>query len=125
MNAPCKITLVVCLLLTAACGDDDDDEEELPEVDCDAGTIPTYAEIKTTSFAKCTTCHASTLQGSTARMEAPVDVNFDTYGAAKTHAEHAAEEVNGGAMPPQGQPQPTEQEKQDLYRWALCGTPES
>lgn len=121
MKVSCLITLSACLVLTQACGDD---KEKLPEVDCDAGATPTYAELKTTTFAKCTNCHASTLLGSTARMDAPVDVNFDTYAAAKTHGEHGADEVNEGAMPPAGQPDLTAQEKDDLYRWVQCGTPE-
>ena len=106
--------------LTVACSDDDDD---LPEVDCDAGPVPTYTEIKTPVFGKCTVCHSSTLTGPQ-RVDAPADVNFDTYAAAKAEAEEAAEEVNEGEMPPTGFPAPSAAEQQLLYKWALCGTPE-
>jgi len=96
-------------------------EEELPEIDCNTVTVPTYSEV--TIWPKCTSCHASTLTGD-ARNDAPEDVNFDTYEAAKEHAEKAVEEVFEGKMP---EPDPsiiTEEEKQSLYAWGLCGTPE-
>lgn len=97
--------------------------EDLPEVDCKEGTIPTFAEIKTGALAKCTTCHSTQLAG-TARVNAPPSVNFDTYAAAKAEAKEAASEVNEGAMPPAGLPELSASEKDALYKWALCGTPE-
>jgi uncharacterized membrane protein len=120
MKRLCTITLVSFFALAQACGSDG---EDVPDVDCDAGTIPTYSEIKTTSFAKCTTCHSSSLKGA-ARQDAPDSVNFDSYAAAKAEAKQATIEVNAGAMPIAGQPKLTEDEKQDLYKWGLCGTPE-
>lgn len=98
-------------------------EEELPEVDCSTGTVPKYSELKATVFAKCTVCHDSAKSG-TARVEAPNDVNYDMYATAKAKAEKAAAEVDEGAMPPKPFPALSDADKQLLYKWALCGTPE-
>jgi hypothetical protein len=47
--------------------------------------------------------------------------NFDTEAAAEKHAEEAAAEVYGGAMPPKDSGlTPTSGEKKTLYEWALC-----
>jgi uncharacterized membrane protein len=119
MKGLCLIVFCCSLSIAQACGDGGD---SLPEVDC-SGTIPTYSHIKTTSFAKCTICHASAIKGA-ARVDAPASINFDMYADAKAEAKGAASEVNGGAMPPAGYPKLSDEEKQALYKWALCGTPE-
>ena len=93
--------------------------DELPEVDCNAAPIPTFQQV--TIWPKCTNCHSSTLTGAD-RMSAPVGVDFDTYASASAHAEKAAEEVYEGEMPRLGTA--TAEEKDSLYRWALCGTPQ-
>lgn len=116
MNKNLRIGLVVAVALgvLGACGGDD---EELPTVDC-TGTVPKYDDVA--AFDKCVTCHSSELSGS-ARKDAPADVNFDTESAARKNAEKAAEEVNGGAMPPPSSGiKLTNEEKDDLYKWALC-----
>ena len=97
-------------------------KEELPEVDCETVTVPTYAEV--TGLNKCTTCHSSTLTTPADRNDAPHGYNFDTYDGAVEHATKMVEEVYGGDMPPAGEPDMTEAEKDQLYAWALCGTPE-
>ena len=114
--------MLLSLTVLAGCGGDDE-EEELPDVDCGEGTIPTYAEV--TAFDTCTLCHSSQLTGED-RSEAPTSINFDTYEAAKKYAEDAAAEVHEGAMPPADSAAPalTAEEKDMLYKWALCGTPE-
>ena len=106
------LTFVVMVsILLAACGSD------LPDVDC-SGTIPAFDDVK--ALDKCATCHSSKLTGS-ARRDAPGDVNFDTEAAARSKAEDAAEEVNGGDMPPEGSGITlTAEEKDALYKWALC-----
>jgi uncharacterized membrane protein len=110
-----------CLGLAAlapACGD----SESKPEVDCQSGPIPTYSEVAVLTT-NCANCHSTGKTGA-ARENAPVAVNFDTYDAAKKSAEQAVIEVYGGSMPPAGKAAPTEAQKQALYKWALCGTPQ-
>jgi len=98
-------------LLISACG------SSLPDVDC-SGTVPAYSEV--TALEKCSMCHSSELSGS-ARRGAPGDVNYNTESAADAKAEDAASEVNGGDMPPSGSNITlSEDEKQALYKWALC-----
>ena len=93
--------------------------DELPEVDCAAAPIPTFQQV--TIWPKCTNCHSSTRTGAD-RNAAPVGVDFDTYASASAHAEKAAEEVNEGEMPKTGTA--TAEEKDSLFRWALCGKPQ-
>ncbi len=109
--------LLVAAFLMACGGGNEESAEELPDVDC-SGTIPTFSQV--TAFVTCVNCHTSTAID---REDAPEGIDFDTYAAAKAHAEDAAAEVFEGAMPPS----PYElnaSEKQNLYLWALCGTPE-
>jgi uncharacterized membrane protein len=120
MKRICTIALFAAMAMAQACGSDG---EDLPTVDCQSGTIPTYTEIKTTALAKCTSCHASAVKGDL-RVQAPESVNFDTFAAAKAEAKQAAIEVNAGAMPPAGLTPLSAEEKEALYRWALCGTKE-
>ena len=106
--------------LVWGCGGDDE-EEELPEVDCDGG-VPTYAEVD--AFEKCTVCHSSEKMGAE-RQDANEEFNFDTYAAAKHEPEEVAHEVFEGAMPPpESMITLTDEEKEGLYLWTLCGTPE-
>ena len=90
---------------------------DLPDVDC-SGTIPAYADVA--AFEKCSTCHSSQRSGS-ARQGAPSSVNYDTESSARGKAEDAASEVNGGDMPPKNSGITlSADEKQALYKWALC-----
>ena len=143
--------LSLCLALAAAaCGDDDAavrddagrghegddggldatddgsaprdmDAGEGPSADCNQA-IPSFGEVQI--FAKCLGCHATEVTGS-ARQGAPPSANLDDYDSAAAVAERAALYVFHGIMPP-----PvtgitvTEAEKEQLYLWALCGTPE-
>lgn len=76
------------------------------------------------AFDKCTLCHASDVSGD-ARQGAPADDNWDEYEEAAEHAEEIAHEVSEGEMPPEdSQITLTAGEKEQLYLWALCGTPE-
>lgn len=105
------------LFAAFGCGSDAEGGD-LPEVDCSAQVV-TFAQVD--AFDKCVRCHSSKLEGS-ARNGAAVAVNFDSYEAAKASAEEAAHEVHEGAMPPSGSGvMLTENETQQLYRWALCG----
>ena len=112
-----------CLTLAIGCGDDSEEEGEvgeLPEVDC-SGDVPKYAEV--TAFEVCANCHSSTKSGAD-RNSAPPEDNFDTYASAEKGATEAVEEVFGGDMPPAGTFTLTEDQKQQLYLWALCGAQE-
>ena len=109
-------TLVIGASLFAACGGNSEDET-LPDVDC-TGTVPAFEDV--TALTKCAMCHSSKLSGAS-RKSAPADINFDTKAAADAHAEKAASEVNGGSMPPAGSGITlSNDEKQALYKWALC-----
>lgn len=111
------LTLLSVLHMMGCSGDDDDDA--MAEVDC-SSDVPTFAEV---SFAACTGCHASDLSGA-ARNSAPSSVNFDDYEAARASAARAVDAVQRGAMPPAGSGSTlSDAEKQELYRWGLCGTP--
>ncbi len=116
--------LTLALLLSAsllpAC-DDGGGGHDGPDIDCTTATVPKFAEM--TAWAKCTTCHSSTLT-SDARRGAPMDVNYDTYAGAKAKAQLAMDEVYAGEMPLPGNPELTEEEKTQIYTWASCDTPQ-
>lgn len=112
--------------LGAGCKSTDEDNgqsslsELMAQVDCATGPVPTYNEVAI--FTKCAACHSSQLMGP-ARREAPPDINFDSFDGADAHATKAATEAYEGAMPPAGSGiTVTEEEKQQLYRWSLCGS---
>ena len=118
---------VTCLLLVAAlaaCGSEDEEDEgaDLPEVDC-SGDVPAFDEV--TAFSQvCADCHSTTLSGDD-RNGAPSTINWDDYDSAKANAEHGAEEVFEGEMPPEGSGATlTEAQKEEIYLWSLCDTPE-
>lgn len=113
----------LCFVATlAACGSEDEEEENLPEVDC-SQQVPTFAEV--TAFSQvCSDCHSTALSGED-RNDAPANINFDNYESAKANAEHGAEEVFEGEMPPEGSGATlTEAQKEEIYLWSLCDTPE-
>ncbi len=124
------------VVLTAGCSSDTQDpptsESMLPAVDCAMETVPKFADV--TIFSKtCVTCHSSTKTGAERKgmgmEEAPSDINFDTYAAAKASAMKAADELfedARGAMPPEdsGLAVATEAEKHAVLVWAKCGTPQ-
>lgn len=101
---------------SAACGGDDGN---LPTIDCNAVTPPSFANVAVLDT--CTACHSSALSGG-ARFGAPAGINYDTYAAAVASADDGVSEVYGGTMPPGGSV--PEADKQDFYAWALCGTPQ-
>jgi uncharacterized membrane protein len=125
------LSLALLCLALPACdsgGDDDDDdgaaeghEHTAPEVDCATVTAPSFSEMS--AWSKCTNCHSSTLTEA-ARNAAPVGVDFDTFASARSSAEHAMEEVYTDRMPLPGHPALTDAERDQIYNWASCGTPE-
>lgn len=95
------------------------DKGGVDQIDCASADVPAFADVSI--WPSCTGCHASTLEGAD-REGAPVNINFDVYETAKTYADDASNEVAEGGMPPSGSV--TEEQKQSLYTWAQCGTPE-
>ncbi len=134
-NLLLSLLLMLGLAVSVACGDSgsgetdgedshgesdgDDGHDSYPEVDCDAVEVKGYSEM--TIWDSCTGCHSSGLMGAD-RSDAPVGVDFDTFEAAMAEIEHAASDVAAGAMPPGGGL--SDAEKNELYVWARCGTPE-
>src|SRR5690606_22364497 len=97
------LALLLSPLALAACGETGDDEgggTDTAGNECAAAPAPKFSEM-TAVWAKCTTCHASSLEGA-ARSAAPVGVDFDTHAAAKAKADAALTRVEAGTMPPQG-----------------------
>lgn len=90
-------------------------------IDCNSGAVPKFSELS--GLSKCTSCHSSTLSGAE-RADAPGDVNFDTYAAAREEAVEAVEELETDSMPPAGSPELTSAEIEAIRRWSACGTPE-
>jgi uncharacterized membrane protein len=87
------------------------------DVQCGDDT-PSYDEVAV--FNVCVHCHSSANTG-TARNSAPAAINFDTEASAQTHAAEAVHVVMLGAMPPRATGITlTDEEKQQLYQWAMC-----
>lgn len=118
-----KSALVFALgLVVSACSSNSSKSDDTADtaVDCAKDKAATFASL--TGFDKCTTCHSSTLTGA-GRSDAPVGIDFDTYELAKANANEAVSELDEGAMPPAGSPQPTDAEAKAIVVWATCGTP--
>jgi uncharacterized membrane protein len=111
------------LLACSAGGDDghsaDAAASEPSALECE-GSVPAFQDVA--AFAVCTSCHSSENQGA-AREGAPSSINFDRYADASRNADRAAGMVKAGLMPPS----PlylTNAEKQELYLWARCDSPQ-
>jgi len=115
-------TIVVIPLLAGCGGGDDTEDPGPPGVDCEAVDVPTFAEVS--AFDVCTNCHNSALTGPD-RNGAPVGYNFDVYESAAAHASEMVTQVSGGFMPPPSSGfSITTAQKDELFAWAECGTPE-
>jgi uncharacterized membrane protein len=107
-------------------GSSSTESADLPSVDCSANPAPTFTEMQAGAFGKCEQCHSSSKTGAD-RHDAPAGVNFDQYDSAKAWSMEAATFVHDGVMPPND---PTvrvtlsDAEKQAIYAWAQCGTPQ-
>ncbi len=89
------------------------------QVDCKAITVPKYAEM--TAWAKCTSCHSTTLNGPS-RAAAPPNITSDKSDDGVMDADLARSEVERGAMPPGGGL--SADEKAQIVDWASCDTPQ-
>lgn len=135
------VLLVLSSLVFAGCGDDhdhDDHDHDDHTHGHDAGpasgsTCPDDSTLTYDNFGRefmesyCTRCHDSQKTGD-ARMDAPLDHDFDTVEGVRDMADHidtyAAAGPNGvnTFMPPDGD-LPTEQERRRLGEWLACGAP--
>lgn len=119
LRLPFALLALLALLLPAC--DSGGGGNDGPNIDCTTATVPKFAAM--TAWAKCTTCHSSTL-ASDARRGAPAGINYDNYADARTHAQLAMDQVYAGEMPLPGNPELTEEEKTQIYTWASCETPQ-
>lgn len=85
-------------------------------------SVPTFSEAQVGIFSHCVVCHSSSLSGA-ARHDALATVNFDTYDAAVSALQLALPAVKGRTMPPPRGEGITNTDRNQLYEWALCGTP--
>jgi uncharacterized membrane protein len=115
-----SFALFTALALPVCDSSDDDEHGDGPNVDCAAVTTPKFSEM--TAWTKCTACHSSSLAAGS-RAGAPPGIDFDTYAAAKANAQTAMDEVFHGDMPLPGSPALSEDEKNQIYNWASCDTP--
>jgi uncharacterized membrane protein len=121
-----KITASLLLLIAAtACGSDDEGGPELPEVDCENNPVPTYAEVEVFQQETdlCTQCHYSELSGMQ-RNNAPSAINVNVYASASQYADMIVKAVYSGRMPPPEDYTITDAQKEQIYLWGLCGTPQ-
>ncbi len=124
-NRTLFIVLVATGSMSVALSTGCSDDTSTGGVDC-SGTVKGYAEL-TSAFSRCTNCHSSTLVGS-ARNAAPVGSDYDTYDGAKQQAnatppKDLVSRVEDGTMPFAGYPPFQGTEKEDMIKWASCGTP--
>jgi len=117
--------LTASSLLLAGCGGGDgggSDDTDEPRIDCDNETVSSYAEVR--AFDVCTNCHSSENEG-VERNGAPPSLNFDSHDGAAAAAPRIVDQVSMGSMPPASSGfSLTADEKDELFVWAECGTPE-
>jgi hypothetical protein len=114
------LALALAPLFVVGCGSDDGNGTGIPEVDC-SEPVPRFAEVL--AFPRtCNSCHSVAISDDDPRRMAPPGMNFDLYSSAVEYAEEAAITVNEGTMPVTGGIRTSD--KEDLYLWALCGTPQ-
>lgn len=110
------------LLLPGCGGEDGEGTNDTSEIDCDSETVPSYTEVR--AFDVCTNCHSSENEGAE-RNGAPPSLNFDSYEGAADAAPRIVNQVSMGSMPPASSGfSLMPEEKDELFMWAECGTPE-
>ena len=90
-----------------------------PEVDCNQA-IPSFTQVAAFPTT-CNECHTVLIADDDPRRDAPPGMNFDVYASAAENAERIAISVNEGTMPPSGGI--LYSQEQQLFLWAMCGTP--
>jgi len=125
MQRLASLVLGALLLFLPGCGGADgegSEDSEAPEIDCEHETVPTYAQVR--AFNVCTNCHSTANEG-LERNGAPPSLNFDVYAIASDAAPRIVNQVSMGNMPPASSGfSLTAEEKDELFVWAECGTPE-
>ena len=82
------------------------------------GTAPSYqATVAPIINARCLTCHSPGGQQSS--------LPFQTYSQVYTQRSAILNQVYSCNMPPVPNPRPTEQERQELLMWLVCGAPQN
>jgi len=111
-------------LLSGICCSPDSPLHHPANVDC--GTVKTTYEDFGARFFQdyCLRCHSVTRANDLARLDAPMEIDFDTLGMAREFMDRIylrAGEL--GDMPPRLMPvaKPTEQERIQLMEWIDCG----
>jgi predicted small lipoprotein YifL len=111
--------LLTCASLALGCGGKGG-ETELPEVDCDKVTVPTFDEVAAFKT-NCVICHATKLEGA-ARQDAPESWNFDDYESASSEPEEVVAWVYDDQMPPPSSGlKVSAADKEQIYAWGMCG----
>ena len=88
---------------------------------CPDGADVVWADAEVLFSEHCTSCHSSALGGAD-RQDAPTDINFDSYEAARQDPNQTWTEVTLGAMPPAGAL--SADDKEALRVWYACETPQ-
>jgi len=101
---------------------DDDDVDAGPPPGCE--DVSFQDQAVQAAFAKCTSCHSSTLVGFGPRQSAPAGVDFDVFASAVANAAQAKLRVTDefAPMPPIA-PDLTPDEEAALLEWFDCKTP--
>jgi cytochrome c5 len=138
VSLPARALLALPALLAgvflAACGSEPDDppvqEDPGPATGsvCPSDETLTYENFGMDFFESyCTRCHSEDLTGS-ARHGAPIGFNWDDIDAVRENAERIDKMAAGGPvvvntiMPP-NDPRPSDEERQALGEWLVCGAP--
>ena len=123
--------------MLGGCGDNGTDgaSQSCPETDeldttlsgavCDS-SVSYEEDIAPLMEKYCTSCHDSSLKGTSARHCAPADHNFDTEDGLIDEAHHVDLSAAAGPdavhtqMPPKGYPAPTQAEREMVGAWLAC-----
>jgi uncharacterized membrane protein len=122
-----RVALVLAFHLLTACSSSDardkPDAAPPPATSCTAPEqAPTFADLEQGILLVCRQCHSAAVTGD-ARHSAPPGMDFDTYEQFASAGETAEYFVRYGMMPPADVQGPTEEQRQQLYDWVLCGKP--
>jgi uncharacterized membrane protein len=115
-------------LSVVACSGSEKSQSSAPAVkmfdgDCSSlASVPTFEDLEMGILPICRECHSASVTGD-ARHGAPPGLDFDTYDVLQSVADTASYLVSEREMPfPSGEG-PTDEERNQLYEWAACGTP--
>lgn len=114
----------LALLVVVACSDPVEGEDTGST--CPPADKPDYASFGMMFFQTyCLDCHSETKMGD-ARNDAPVTINFDTRSLVRENTSNIDKQAAWGPnahnvlMPPDGEPQPTDDERLRLGEYIAC-----